>query len=117
MTVYSLRNPTRTKAFIYAGLWVADCPRPGCGNCVRVTPGQTMFHCTDRAGTGGCHLVVELAWDPNAQEIWDELQRRPIPGTRNWAPAGHRQAIQCGFPEGQTLAELREETDTEGGTR
>lgn len=75
---------------------------------MKLAMGQQMFHC----GTDdGCQLVVPIEWPANAQEIWDELQRRPVPGTRNWAPAGHPQAVATGHPDGQSVDELRAEAD------
>jgi hypothetical protein len=96
-------------AYVNCGRWVADCPRPHCNNAIALTsqPRQTMYHC---AGEDGCHVIAEVNWPNDADEIWDALQQRPVPATRNWAPAGHRQAVACGVPDGQTVSDLHAET-------
>lgn len=95
----------RTQAYVNWGRWVADCPRPLCGNAVQLTPKQTSFFCE-----AGCLLIAEVEWPNNVAELDEVLQARPVPAMRNWAPAGHRQAIVTGFPEGQTPSDLVEET-------
>lgn len=97
----------RAIAYVNHGRWCADCPRPYCSNAVKLEPGQTTFHC---GGVDGCKLIAELEWPVGAGEIWEALAERPVPGTRNWAPAGHRQALVTGHPNGQTVAQLRDET-------
>lgn len=94
-------------AYINHSRFVADCPRPHCANAILLEPKQTTFHC---GGSDGCQLLADVEWPPNADEILAALMERPVPSTRNWAPAGHRQAIVTGFPNGQTVAELRAET-------
>lgn len=98
-------------AVLNAGRWLAECPREYCGNALALDPGQATFHC---AGMGGCQLVTEVLWPPDAEQIWAVLLQRPVPGTRNWAPAGHRQALMCGFPLGQTVDDLITENREHG---
>lgn len=93
------------QAYVNHGRWVADCPYQYCGNAVALEPKQTTFHCM-----GGCQLITELRWPPDAEDITEALAARPFPLTRNWAPAGHRQAIATGFPDGQTVVDLVAET-------
>lgn len=95
------------RAYVNHGRWVADCPRPYCGNAVALEPRQTTFHC---GSAGGCQLIAEVVWPSDADEIWAALAVRPVPTTRNWAPAGHRQALACHVPDGQTVADLVAET-------
>jgi hypothetical protein len=97
--------PTRTQAYMYSGQWVADCCYPDCYNTQALISGAMWYHCCN------CRHVAEVDWPVDAEQIDAALAIRPVPGTRNWAPAGHRQAIQCGFPEGQTVADLVEETE------
>jgi hypothetical protein len=97
---------TAAVAVVNSGRWIAECPREHCANAVRLEPKQTAFHC---GGGDGCRLVAEVLWPPDADEIDDVLSRRPVPGTRNWAPAGHRQAIADGFPDGQSVSDLLDE--------
>lgn len=95
------------QAYVNHGRWIADCPRPHCGNALALNPKQSTFHCS---GTGGCQLIAEVEWPASVGGIDAALAVRPVPTTRNWAPAGHRQAIACRVPEGQTVAELVAET-------
>lgn len=96
---------TRARAHVNHGRWVADCPWAHCNNAVALDPGASTMHCL-----GGCLAVARVEWPPDPDGIWDALAARPVPATRNWAPAGHRQSVACGFPDGQSAAELRSET-------
>ena len=97
----------RARARVNHGRWIADCPRPYCAHAMRLTPGQAAFHC---GGEGGCQLVAEVEWPADADGIWAALVERPVPGTRNWYPAGHAEAVQLGLPHGQSAGDLRAET-------
>ncbi|MBE4735686.1 hypothetical protein [Streptomyces caniscabiei] len=97
----------RARARVNHGRWIADCPRRYCANAVRLTPRQGTFHC---AGEGGCQMIAPIDWPPDAEEIWNALMERPVPGTRNWYPDGHTEAVRMGLPHGQTPEELQEET-------
>ncbi len=92
----------RARAYVYAGQWVAECPR-GCGN-VEPLPPAGGFACSY------CHLVtMDVEWPRDPAAIMEVLARRPIPHTRNWYPAGHDVAVRAGIPHGQTVADLRAE--------
>lgn len=81
----------RATVYVSWGLWVADCPRPGClgaehaghAPLTGVVGGLTQsgFRCAR------CGLVCPSAWPDNAQDIWTLLEQRPLPETRNWSPA------------------------------
>jgi hypothetical protein len=98
---------SRARARVNHGRWIADCPRPHCTNAMSLQLGQTAFHC---AGEGGCHMVAEVEWPAEAAGIWQALLERPVPGTRNWYPRGHAEALRLGLPHGESAAELRDET-------
>ena len=55
-------------------------------------------------------MVAEVEWPADADGIWAALVERPVPGTRNWYPAGHAEAVQLGLPHGQSAGDLRAET-------
>ena len=97
----------RARARVNHGRWIADCPRPYCANAMRLDPGQAVFHC---AGEGGCRMVAEVEWPADADGIWAALGERPVPGTRNWYPHEHAEAVLLSLPHGQSAAELRDET-------
>lgn len=86
-----------------AGRWIGDCDRPFCANARRLTPRQDLFCCNN------CQQLSRVEWPPDPEGISDVLSLRPVPETRNWAPAGHWQAIACGYPDGQSIADLRDE--------
>lgn len=99
-------------AYVNHGRWVADCPA-GCGSALNLRPRETTYVCAVFDGgqmVAGCGACSAVAWPAGAVWIWDALLRRPNPLTRNWAPAGHRQALATGFPQGQTVADLIAET-------
>jgi hypothetical protein len=90
-------------AYVNAGEWIADCPRRDCANAERLEPRQSVFACSH------CLQIAAVDWPSDVDELTEALDARPVPSTRNWAPAGHRQAISCGFPEGQSVAQLCDE--------
>lgn len=107
MTAFSLiDSQSRTAAYCNLGRWIADCPRRDCHNALKLQPKQSHMHC---GGEGGCQLISTVDWPSDIDEIERVLAMRPVPGTRNWAPAGHRQARAVGFPEGQSVADLIDE--------
>lgn len=55
-------------------------------------------------------MIAPVEWPADADEIWAVLLERPVPGTRNWYPDGHAEAVRMGLPHGQSVAELRHET-------
>lgn len=103
--------PTNAHAYVNWGRWVADCPVPDCTGAEALTPGQGTFHCQN------CLTVTGLTWPGDADNIWQALQERPVPATRNWFPADHHLALRAGAPAGQTASDLRAETadHLEGG--
>lgn len=102
--------PASAAAYVNHGRWIADCPKPFCGNAMALDPKQARFICGLLDGRGrlanGCGTTADVHWPPDAVWIWDALLRRPDPGTRNWAPAGHRQAVADGFAAGQSVTDL-----------
>jgi hypothetical protein len=108
---------TRAYAYVNQGQWIADCPA-GCGNAMALRPKQTEYLCgllNDGHLQAGCGALAEVGWPPDAVWIWDALLARRDKRTRNWAPAGHRQALVTGFPNGQSVADLIAETAEHGG--
>jgi hypothetical protein len=98
-------------AYVNHGRWIADCPRPHCNSARRLEPRQARFHC---AGEGGCGMDCPVGWPPNPDELWEVLERRPVPMTRNWFPAGHGLAVRAGVEHGQTVADLVAENHEHG---
>jgi hypothetical protein len=110
----------RAQAYVYAGDWVADCPR-GCGGVEhlydRANPRnpasprvvqRTGFHCSY------CQMTADIDWPTNLAEITTVLMLRPVPHTRNWYPADHDVAVRFRIPHGQTVDELRAENHEHG---
>jgi hypothetical protein len=111
------------RAYIYNGEWVADCPQDGCTNVEFVENKRDQ----DRgvAGTRGerkdvyfcsyCKaMATSIHFPPDADELLEVLERRPMPHTRNWYPEGHLTALKFGIKDGETVAELLAENAEHG---
>jgi hypothetical protein len=98
-----LYTPAQARAYVNHGRWIADCPVE-CGSALSLDPKQVTYHCPE------CKWMGQIEWPDNADEIWETLQERRIPRTRNWFPSGHVLALRSGSPHGQTVKELLEET-------
>lgn len=99
----------RARAYMNMGRWIADCPRPHCTNAESVSVRQVTFHCSN------CLMVAGIEWPSDVAEITDVLERRPVPQTRNWFPAGHELALRAGCPHGQSPSDLEAESREYGG--
>lgn len=111
----------RARAYVYAGDWVADCPR-ACGNVEHLYQPQRRggprvvqvpsFYCSY------CKLgdaeTVPIDWPPNMADITTVLMLRPIPHTRNWYPKDHNTAVKSRTPHGQSVDDLRAENAEHG---
>jgi hypothetical protein len=98
----------RARAYVNQGRWIADCPRPHCGNAEEFLHPENGdrqgFHCTN------CHHIAPVEWPENAEAITAALAKRPVPQTRNWFPSNHELALRAGCPHGQSVADLEAET-------
>lgn len=112
---------THACAYVYSGMWVAECPREGCGNVEALfdlanpldprsprTVRKQVFLCSY------CRCVAEIDWAADEAEIMAVLERRPIPHTRNWYPEGHHLAVRWGIPHGQSVGDLVAESREHG---
>jgi hypothetical protein len=113
--------PNRARAYVYAGDWVSDCPRDGCGNVEHLfdrsnpkkpdsprSVRKTQFYCTY------CRMVAPIEWSDQEAEIMQVLERRPVPHNRNWYPSDHTTAIKFRIPHGQSVQDLRDENAEHG---
>lgn len=98
-----LLTPAKARAYVNHGRWIADCPCE-CGSALSLEPKQTAYHCPE------CEWIGQVEWPDNADEIWEVLQERHVPRTRNWFPDNHFIALRTGSPHGQTVKELMQET-------
>lgn len=103
------------RAYVYSGMWVAECPRE-CGNVEALfelsNPLDPYGPRTIRKPAFACSYCKQLAtieWAPDEAEIMAVLERRPIPHTRNWFPEEHRFAVEHGIPHGQSIGDLHDE--------
>ena len=94
--------------YINHGRIILDCPVP-CGNAYFYEEGAT--HRTCDATIDGCQTVFELDVHEDIYEIFEDLERRPVKGTRNWFPLNHPLAIRGRLKHGMSLAEVVQETD------
>ena len=93
------------RAYANHGRWVADCPRPYCGNAELLAPWQPQFHC------GTCHAEAPCEWPREAAEISAVLAGRGNPRWQNWFPPEHPLALAAGCPHGQSPADLLGENE------
>jgi hypothetical protein len=95
-----------TAARVDWGRWIADCPADGCSDAVGLELGRTSIVCA-----AGHPSTVVWPSDKERDAIWAALARRPAAKNRHWFPHGHPMAAATGNPDGQTPADLDEETD------
>lgn len=111
------------RARVYCGEWIADCPREDCNNAEFLT--DKPPHLRGVAGVAGVrrerfmcsncfYIATSVHWPDDADDLMRVLDRRPVPGTRNWYPEGHPEAVLCGKPDGQSVAELLAENREHG---
>lgn len=93
----------QARAYVNFGRWVADCPLD-CGSAMQLQPGQGSYHCVE------CGHLATIEWPDNADDIWAALDERNAKRNRNWFPSNHTLALRSGSPHGQTVQELRDET-------
>lgn len=98
----------QARAHVNQGRWIALCPRTDCTNAEGLDPRQGVFVCSV------CKLMTGVDWPNNPDGIWEVLQRRPVPSTRNWYPADHEFAIRAGIEHGQSIADLIAENHEHG---
>ena len=98
----ALLTPVTALAYVNHGRWIAECPHE-CGAARQLQPHDTLFQCTE------CLSILPITWPSDADGIWEALQERKIPRTRNWFPAGHPIAERIGAPVDQTADDLRKE--------
>lgn len=112
-------DPSRARAYVYQGEWVADCTRqPDCGNVEflmepvmkggpRINP-KPVFLCSN------CTMMAAIDWPHDMLGIMEVLGRRPVPQTRNWYPRDHVTAVRHRIPHGQSVADLQAENREHG---
>lgn len=103
---------TRARAYVYAGMWVAECPAR-CGNVERLFVKDvrlSVFHCSH------CNCMADIEWATDEAEIMAVLERRPVADNRHWYPASHELAIRANIPHGQTVKDLENENREHGVT-
>jgi hypothetical protein len=117
--------PAPARAWVYAGEWVADCPRPpdpitkkGCGGVEFLyqpqrpngprTLRKPIFMCSN------CGWQAVIDWPANEHAIMQVLARRPLPQSRNWFPADHPLAVNSRIPHGQSVQDLEDENESHG---
>ncbi len=94
-------------AYVNWGRWVADCPA-ACGSAIVLASGQSTFHCPE------CKHLSGVYWPHNPDEIMEVLEVRNK-RNQNWFPVNHDLALRFGLPHGQSVSELREETEAHRG--
>lgn len=98
----ALITPPVAQAYVNHGRWIAECPFE-CGSARQLQPHERLFQCSE------CKSILPIIWPPDADGIWEALNERRLPRTRNWFPEGHPLAERIGAPTNQTADELRKE--------
>jgi hypothetical protein len=99
----------RALAYLNHGRWVVDCPADGCTDARAVYASDTQRLTSDVCARG--HPIEIVMPDEQAErQIVAAVSERRDDADRAWYPAGHRRAILQGFPTGQSVADLHEET-------
>lgn len=111
---------SQARAYVYAGDWVADCPRQ-CGGteylCDRQVPRDTDSPRIVRKGSflcSYCKMLADIDWPSDTEGIMRVLELRPVPHNRNWYPADHTVAVRAGIPHGQSVRDLEDENFEHG---
>lgn len=98
----------QSQVYVNWGRLIAECGYPGCGDAREVEPGQTTVTCCVGPGCPG--HTSELVWADSIPAVLAALDERLSDKRKNWFPAGHPLALAGGFPQNQTVDELRAET-------
>lgn len=94
----------KARAYVNFGRWIADCPMD-CGSALQLRDAQPTFDCVE------CGFSTEIEWPDNVNDIWSALLERPAKRNRNWFPSNHTLALRSFSPHGQSVQELRDETE------
>lgn len=117
---------TCVRAYFYRGRWVGKCPVQGCEDVQFLTveplfanrySKESRWDRVDYFVCSNIHcgtVTNSINFPPDADEIEDILNLRPVALNRNWYPAGHMTAVQHGIEDGQTVAELIAENAAHG---
>lgn len=101
-------SDTETKAWIYNGRWVADCPRNDCANVELADSVNDIFRCSN------CGKTAWIEFPENHSQLMNILWERPIPQSRNWFYPDQPLAIKANLPHGQTVDDLIAENREHG---
>lgn len=113
----TIRNDDRARAYVYHGDWVADCPTGDNGTEHLFRPAQPHGPRVLRADFFTCSYCGHqsfIEWPEDMLGITQVLAQRPLPGTRNWYPAGHPVAVRHNIAHGQSVRELLAESEENG---
>lgn len=106
------------RAYVYSGDWVADCPRPDCGNVEFLYAPSRMNGPRDQRKPffmcSFCGKQAPIDWPGTEHEILQVLSLRPVPRTRNWYPKDHPVAVNFRIPHGQSVKDLLNENEEHG---
>jgi hypothetical protein len=112
------------RAYVYGGEWVAGCPRVDsvsgklCGGVEFLYIPSRMNGPRDQRRSfficSYCGTQAPIDWPGQEHEILQVLSMRPVPGTRNWYPQDHPDAVNFHIPHGQTVRDLLDENEAHG---
>jgi hypothetical protein len=103
-------------AYLNHNRWVADCPAPGCTDARAVYPEDqsgipSPVRLSDQVCAFGHAFTIDMPPVEVEAQINAAMAERISKWRRNWFPRNHPRAISSGRPHGQSIRELREETE------
>lgn len=107
----------KTQAFYNWGRWVALCPHPRCTDAVALYP-QSPYPpyalspdpVFEQRCARGHEMTIEAPDETTRARIETALAERELDADRSWYPKGHPAALMYHQPDGQSIAELQQET-------
>jgi hypothetical protein len=107
----------RALGFYNHGEWKAMCPEYGCTDAVAVHPqsphppyARSAEPALQQVCARGHVMDIELPDERRRARIEAALAGRAMDADRSWYPKGHEWAIMNGFPTGQSIEDLTEES-------
>lgn len=105
----------KAAAYLNHGRWVADCPAAGCTDARAVYPegrdgSPSPVRVLEQVCKGGHAFTIEMPPADIEAQLVAAVAERLSDQRKNWFPRNHPLALALNMPHGQSVRELREET-------
>lgn len=109
-------------AYLNYGRWVADCPVDWCADSRALHPEDRYGNPSpepvhDTVCAAGHAFRIEAPPARARAQLEQAVADRPLPQDRGWYPKGHAWAETHGYPTGQTVEDLRRESEEVASAR